>query len=83
MDNKGSPPTGERTNDYPLQTQNLKLTKFVKNGALYTAGPDNARFPIVHVYGSAYETGFAQGQLQKVYIFEFIAKTYDYLIEMV
>jgi hypothetical protein len=50
------------------------------NGALYMAGPDNARFPVMHAWGSAYEMGHAQGMLQKDELTEFAFGAYDYLI---
>lgn len=48
---------------------------------LFEAGPSNARFPIVHVWGSPYEVGFAQGTLMKKEILEFVHKTNAYLLE--
>ena len=52
------------------------------NASLYEYGPENAKFPIVHVYGNAYETGYAQGALQKEYMQEFVAKTYEYFLNL-
>ena len=46
-----------------MTDSNMKFVKKVPNGVLYEAGPDNGRFPIVHVYGSSYEMGYAQGLL--------------------
>jgi len=78
----GSPDPGTRTNDLMWTDANLKFIKSVPNGKLYYAGPENARFPVVHVWGSAYEMGYAQGQLVKNYMEAFVYKTYGYLIEM-
>lgn len=55
----------------------------MKNAALYEAGPENARFPVVHVYGDPYEVGFAQGLLQKEYLTNFIKDTYSYFVNLV
>jgi isopenicillin-N N-acyltransferase like protein len=78
----GSPDAGERTNEYPTfdGDQTLTFIKSIPNAALYEAGPENARFPIVHVAGNPYEVGYAQGLLQKEYLREFIDKTYAYFL---
>ena len=61
----GSPDAGDRTNDYPIYNGDLRFVKSVKNGVLYEAGPASNSFYVVHVYGSPYEMGFAQGQVRK------------------
>jgi isopenicillin-N N-acyltransferase like protein len=78
----GSPDPGERTNENPIFDGDSTMTfiRSVKNGAVYEAGPANARFPVVHVSGNAYEVGYAQGLVQKEYLREFIAKTYTYFL---
>lgn len=40
------------------------LVKTVKNGKMYLAGEGNDTFAIVHVWGTPYEQGYAQGQLR-------------------
>ncbi len=52
----------------PIYDSEVTFVRSVKNAALYTAGPANATFPIVHLYGNAYEMGYAQGLLQKKYL---------------
>ena len=78
----GSPDPGVRSSDLPIFDEPPTFVRAVKNAALYEAGPDNARFPVVHVYGNAYEVGYAQGVLQKTYMKEFITKTYKYLLDL-
>jgi isopenicillin-N N-acyltransferase like protein len=46
---------------------------------LFEGGPENAPFPVVHVWGTPYEVGFAQGTLVKASIRAFVNKTWDYL----
>jgi isopenicillin-N N-acyltransferase-like protein len=76
----GSPADGERTNDYPIfDGKELTLTKSVKNAMLFEAGPENARFPIVHLWGTPYEVGFAQGTLLKKEMNTFIYELWAYL----
>ncbi|KAJ1439290.1 hypothetical protein B484DRAFT_184560 [Ochromonadaceae sp. CCMP2298] len=77
----GSPDEGERTNDFPIFDQELRFVRSVKNAKLYHAGPENATFPVVHLWGTPYEVGFAQGTLRKAEIVDFIAKTWTYLSE--
>lgn len=75
----GSPQPGERVSEYAIFDENVKLVRSVKNAKLFTGGPAGATFPIVHVYGTPYEVGFAQGTLQKKTIIEFVSKTWAYL----
>ncbi len=77
----GVPDPGERTNTLPTSASNLKRVRSVKNGVLYHAGPENARFPVVHVYGSAYEMGYAQGELMGKDLSEFTHGVFHYLID--
>jgi len=48
---------------------------------MYQAGPENARFPVVHLYGSAYDMGYAQGQLVGDELSAFVHETFAYLID--
>lgn len=80
----GSPEPGERSNPNSLLLDaNLKVVKRVENGVLMFAGPDNARFPIIHLYGTPYQKGFAQGSLIREEVRAFVHKTFAYLITMV
>lgn len=75
-----APDPGERTNDFAIADSDMKLVRKISNGAHYRAGPENARFDVVHVYGSAYEMGFAQGKLMKVSMTQFVLGTWEWLI---
>ena len=75
-----SPDPGDRTNDFPIIDEELTFVRANSNAALYQAGPANARFDVVHVYGTAYEMGKAQGELMKDEIRKFMEGTFDYLI---
>ncbi len=79
----GKPASGERVNAYPTFEGRIRYKKSIKNAMLYEAGPLNATFPIVHVWGTPYEVGFAQGTLRKQEIKEFVFKTWGYLSTMV
>jgi len=75
----GSPKPGVYTNDYPIYDEKLTHVRSVKNAMLFEAGPPNARFPVVHVWGTPYEVGFAQGTVRKEAVIEFITKLWAYL----
>jgi hypothetical protein len=77
----GTPDDGERVSDFPLADADLSFVRSADNAELYTAGPANARFNVVHLWGSAYEMGFAQGQLMEKEIKEFIGLTWAWMID--
>eukprot|EP00428_Durinskia_dybowskii_P071748 CAMPEP_0170403176 /NCGR_PEP_ID=MMETSP0117_2-20130122/25957_1 /TAXON_ID=400756 /ORGANISM="Durinskia baltica, Strain CSIRO CS-38" /LENGTH=448 /DNA_ID=CAMNT_0010660105 /DNA_START=30 /DNA_END=1376 /DNA_ORIENTATION=+ len=75
----GSPDPGERTNPYPIFEDELRHIRSVKNAMLFEAGPANATFPVVHLWGTPYEVGYAQGELIGPVIKDFVYKTWAYL----
>ena len=75
----GSPDAGERTNDFPIYDEQLRHVRSVKNAMLFEAGPPNATFPVVHLWGTPYEVGYAQGELVGPIIKDFVYKTWAYL----
>jgi hypothetical protein len=77
----GSPKSGDSVNNNKISDSSLKREKSVLNGVLYTAGPDNARFNIVHVYGTPYEMGYAQGELVGDIISQFVHGVFNYIID--
>lgn len=76
----GAPDAGERTNDFPIVDEELTFVRSVKNAMLFEAGPANARFPVVHVWGTPYEMGFAQGTLMKKEIISFFTSVWEYVV---
>lgn len=78
----GKPAPGERTSTLPIYDGKLRFRKQIKNAVLYEAGPLNASFPVVHLWGNPYEIGFAQGTLMKKEVIEFVTKTWAYLSSM-
>jgi hypothetical protein len=72
---------GERTSPYPIFDEPPTFIRQVKNAMLFEAGPANARFPIVHLWGNPYEIGVAQGTLMKEAVRQFVYKTNAYLLE--
>ena len=75
----GKPAEGERVNTLPIVDERLKFRGQIKNAMHFQAGPENAVFDVVHLWGTPYEMGFAQGSLMKREVVEFISKTWAYL----
>jgi isopenicillin-N N-acyltransferase-like protein len=75
----GKPADGERTNDFDVVDTELTFVKSVENAMVFEAGPANARFPVVHLWGTPYEMGFAQGTIRKEEIRKFVTETWAYL----
>lgn len=50
-------------NSFPVYTEEPVLVATVKNGKRYLAGAGNDAFHLLHLWGTPYEQGFAQGQL--------------------
>lgn len=76
----GKPDDGERTSDYPIQDSDLVFLRSVDGAELWEAGPPNARFPVVHLWGSDYEMGLAHGKLMKKEIHHFINGVWEWAI---
>lgn len=76
----GSPDAGTRTNEQGIYDGPITFVRKDVNASLWTAGPANAPFPIVHVWGDAYQVGYAQGLIQKQYLAEFCSKVYSYFL---
>jgi isopenicillin-N N-acyltransferase-like protein len=78
----GKPDEGERVSAYPIFDGDVTFVKEVKNAKLFTAGPPGHEFSIVHLWGTPYEVGYAQGLLQKEKVVQFVTKTWGYLLNM-
>jgi len=79
-------PTYGPTNDFPIYegNPNLVFVNETKNGKLYqvtvpnSGGASTSSFYVVHLWGSAYEKGFAQGTLLKDIAATFISQVWSY-----
>lgn len=71
-------------NNYSIWSQNPQFVGKVTNGLLFTAdaGPGNT-LRIAHIYGTAYEMGFAHGELFRSDILQFYAEFQDYVDQMI
>jgi len=75
----GKPQPGERTNLQEIVDVAPKLVKRGPNAKLFTAGPANAPFNILHLWGTPYEVGYAQGLLQRATLIKFVEVVWTYL----
>jgi hypothetical protein len=75
----GKPQPGERENTFDIIDEELTFVKSAKNAMVFEAGPANNRFPVVHVWGTPYEMGYAQGTIRKKEIIQFVTQTWTYL----
>jgi exportin-7 len=79
----GSPASGLRTNENPIfdgMGESMRFLRKTKNAVLFETGPENATFHVVHLYGSPYELGVAQGTILKREVNAFYSKTWSYLV---
>ena len=79
----GAPDPAAQPNLYPIATAPPTLLRTVTNGRAYTAGAPGFEFNVVHLYGSAYEMGFAHGALFPTETQEMLNRTWDYMVGQV
>lgn len=75
----GKPNPNAQSNTLPINTLPPVYVRSVKNGHLFTVGTGDYEVPVVHLYGTPYEMGFAHGSLQRVRMTTFINSVYDYI----
>lgn len=74
----GKPHPDAQTNNFTTITDAPILVKSVKNAHLYTINNGVDSIPIVHLYGSPYEQGFAHGTLMHDEFLAFFEGAYKY-----
>jgi len=72
-----------KPNTFPINENALKFVLQVPNGKLYTTQGIDPPINIIHVYGTAYEMGLAQGQLVKSFVDDLVPAVEKYLEEQV
>eukprot|EP00010_Vexillifera_abyssalis_P002857 CAMPEP_0201552088 /NCGR_PEP_ID=MMETSP0173_2-20130828/13637_1 /ASSEMBLY_ACC=CAM_ASM_000268 /TAXON_ID=218659 /ORGANISM="Vexillifera sp., Strain DIVA3 564/2" /LENGTH=441 /DNA_ID=CAMNT_0047962507 /DNA_START=21 /DNA_END=1346 /DNA_ORIENTATION=+ len=72
-------------NNYPIATDEPVFVKAVENGKLYLAGGEHVspKINVVHLWGSPYEMGYAQGQLLKEQVNGLINDAFQWLEESI
>jgi isopenicillin-N N-acyltransferase-like protein len=79
----GAPDPNAKPNTLPISTAAPTLLRSVPNGHAYVAGAAGFEFNVVHVYGSAYEMGYAQGALFPAEVASMLNRTWDYMVSQV
>lgn len=70
-------------NTNPINTDPPKLINSVPNGKLYSVGRGDDAIDLLHVYGTPFEMGEAQGRLLKDKLDTFYPQVYTYLASQV
>jgi len=79
----GQPDPNAKPNFMPILSNPPTFVRSVPNGALYTAGSGDDSIPLVHLYGTPYEKGFAHGRLMKTEITTFFTQVWAYLEDQI
>lgn len=77
------PSPDAKQNLYPVNTAPPKPYAEVKNGKAFQAGEEGFEFWIIHLYGTPYEMGYAQGAVLGLKAAEFFNSVWDYLLSQV
>ncbi|KAL5471501.1 hypothetical protein EMCRGX_G029624 [Ephydatia muelleri] len=79
----GAPSPDAKPNTNPIQTAPPVFVRSVENGKLYTVGDADDKVPVVHVWGTPYQMGYAQGQLLSTEAQGLINDVWTYMEEQV
>lgn len=74
----GKPSPQAQPNNHPVYSDPPVFVRKVTNGHLYHVGNGEDRIALVHLYGTAYERGFAHGSLMKNDTQEFYSRVIPY-----
>ncbi|WAR12323.1 DCD1A-like protein [Mya arenaria] len=80
---QGKPSPDARQNLNPIFGGMPTFVRQVRNGKLYQAGISQDSFYVVHVWGTPYEMGYAQGELMKTETINFMNSVWKYLEDQV
>jgi len=79
----GKPSPNAQPNMMPILTGVPVLLNTTANGKLYMIGTGDDAVPLLHVWGTPYQMGFAQGTLMRAQLNQFFPTLLKYLIEEV
>jgi isopenicillin-N N-acyltransferase-like protein len=77
----GSPKPDAPQNLMPILDSPPVFDREIKNARLYWADSGNNKIPIVHVWGTPYEMGFAHGRILNERVNAFMTTLWDYFID--
>ena len=79
----GKPNPAAKPNLNAIDSSPPTLVRTVKNGKLYHVGTGDDKISLVHLYGTAYEKGFAHGAVLKNDTAEFYSRVIPYFEETI
>ena len=79
----GGPNPAAQPNPFPINSTAPVFLRSVSNGHAYLAGSPLSPFYVTHLYGSAYEMGFAQGALYPALLKTMVNRTWFYMVDQV
>merc|ERR1712131_366819 len=77
----GGPKPDAPQNEMPILDSPPVFDREIKNAKLYWSDSGNNKISIVHVWGTPYEMGFAQGRILKDRLTQFMTGLWDYMID--
>ncbi len=77
----GAPNANAPANDNPILDANPILVNKIENGELYTVGSGDDQMWMAHIYGSAYDLGYAHGTLLKSQVNAFVSGVWDFILD--
>lgn len=77
---KGEPDPNAPPNLHPVTSLRAQFLRAVPNGQLWQVQVDDQMIPVVHVWGTPYEKGYAHGELMKQQVNQFIGEVLAYMI---
>ncbi|XP_067686914.1 protein dcd1B-like [Haliotis asinina] len=79
----GSPSPSAVPNLLPVETRPPTLVRTIKNAKLFTVGTGEDSYYILHLYGTPYEMGFAQGSIVKDEATSMIQQVWQYMEDQI
>jgi len=79
----GKPDPNAQPNMNPIYTNPPVLVSSIENAHLYTVGEGDDLFTLLHLYGTPYEMGFAQGTIMKTQVTAFFLDVKQYVLDQV
>jgi len=77
----GKPNSNALPNSFGSVAAEPQLIGATDNGKLYTVGPDDQQFYLVHIYGDPYQMGYAHGTLLRPQIQAFVTEVWQYILD--
>jgi len=75
----GKPSPDAKPNLNPILTGDAVFVKSIKNAKLYTVGAGDDTIPVVHLWGTPYEMGYAQGAIMNQTAQNLVNSVWNYL----